>query len=100
MAFREGIHFHFLTVMLFDKLQFIYYLEYFDELIGSNSFQVDQILITKFGMIEVRSPVLIHCILVHKLDDELTVCPILQAVEFVWSVQELAQNHPLIHEGQ
>lgn len=45
MALWEGIHLHFLAVILFDKLQFIDYLEYLDKLIGSNFLQVNKILI-------------------------------------------------------
>jgi hypothetical protein len=69
--------------MPFDKLEFIDNLENLNKLIGPNCLQVDEIVLTEYGMIEVGSPVLIDCILIHKLDDELSARLILQAVELV-----------------
>lgn len=56
--------------ILFDEGKLVDDLHDFNELVSPDPFELSQIILANFGMIEVGSPVLVHRILVDEFNDQ------------------------------
>ena len=83
MTLRKSVHFHLLPEILFDERKFVDDLHDFNELISPDSLELGEILLANFSMIEVGSPVLVHCILVDEFNDQQSAIFIVEAIQLV-----------------